>query len=294
MPPKYSHHCSQGERCAWIIIVTNIILCFVKLFAGFWGNSKALIADGVDNFSDLVSTSIVVIGFKIAKKPPDKEHPYGHGPAEAIATKIIAIIIIVLGLQIGYNSLKACFVPPLTSPHFLTLVIAAFSILIKESLFKYILHMGNKLSSNSLIAEAWHQRSDAYSSTAAFVGILGAIIGFPCADSIAGVFVSILVIKVGCRIFHKAYDELMNSMLEDKIMSKIRNAIENTLGVKGIEDLKAHKVGSEINVDLIINIDSEVTVDKGHKICDLVEEAVRKEVSSVKDIMIHVNPFKVK
>ncbi|MDI6785398.1 MAG: cation diffusion facilitator family transporter [bacterium] len=287
------HYYHLGERCAWIGMVTNFFLCFVKLFAGFWGNSNALIADGVDALSDLVSTGIVLIGFKIAKKPPDEEHPYGHGRAETIATKTIAVILILFGLQIGYNSLKALFAPNLAPPSFIALIAAAFSIIIKESLFKYTLRIGNELSSSSLIADAWHHKNDAYSSIAALIGILGAIIGFPCLDPLAGIFISILIIKVGGHMFHKAYDELMNGVIKSEIIDKIRDVIKNVSGVKSIKELKAHKMGLEINIDLIINVDGGVTVDKGHDICNLVEEAIRKEISSVRHIMIHVNPSEV-
>lgn len=281
-----------GERCAWIGIITNFFLCLFKLFAGFWGNSNAVIADGVHTLSDLVATGIVLVGLRIAKKPPDEEHPYGHGRAETIAAKVIAIILIIFGLQIGYNSLKALFVPNLTSPSFIALLATISSIFIKKSLYRYTLHIGNKLSSDSLITDAWHHRSDAISSIAVLVGVFGAIIGFPYLDSIAGVFVSILIIKAGIRMFHKAYDELMNGIIKSEIMDEIRDIIKSTEGVVSIEELKAHKMGLEINVDLTINVDGEATVDKGHEICDLVEKAIKKEIVSVRQVMIHVNPSK--
>lgn len=286
------HRYHLGEHCAWIGMLTNFLLCFAKLFVGFWGNSNALIADGVHTLSDLVATGIVIIGFRIAKKPPDKEHPYGHGRAETIATKIIAIILIIFGLQTGYDSSKTLFVSNLTSPSFIVLLTVTLSIFIKESLFKYTLRIGHKLSSSSLIADAWHHRSDAISSIAAFVGVFGAIIGFHYLDPLAGIFVSILIIKAGIRTFHIAYDELMNGIIKSETMDKIRDIAESTEGVVSIEELKAHKMGLEINIDLVINVDGKATVNKGHEICNLVEEAIKREIVSVRQVMIHVNPSK--
>jgi cation diffusion facilitator family transporter len=285
------YHYSLGERCAWIGMVTNFFLCLGKLYAGYWGSSKALLADGIHTLSDLVSTGIVIVGFKIAKKPPDKTHPYGHGRAEAISTKIIAVMLIIFGLQTGYDSFMTFFSPDLKSPHLITLLVILLSIFIKETLFKYTLHIGNKLSSSSLIADAWHHRSDTYSSIAALVGILGAILGFTYFDPVAGILVSALIVWAGIRIFLIAYNELMDGIIKSETMDEIREIISGISEVKSIKDLKAHKVGLDINVDLTIDIDGNMTVDKGHQICDMVEEEVKKRITSVKKIMIHVNPF---
>ncbi|MBU0600278.1 cation diffusion facilitator family transporter [bacterium] len=280
-----------SERCAWVGMVVNFSLCFIKLWAAYFGNSKGMMADAIHSLSDLISSGIIIVGLKIAKKPADEEHPYGHARAEAIFAKVVAILLILFGLEVSYVSLKAIFVSSLKPLHLIALMAAIFSIVVKESLFRYTLQIGNKLSSTILITSAWDHRSDALSSLAALIGILLTLAGYPLFDPLAGIFVSGLIIKTGISMFHQAYDELMNGVIEDEIMDKIRRIIGGISEIKSIRGLKAYKAGSEINIDLTISINGKITVDEGHKICNSIEKTLKKEIGFVNQIMIHVHPY---
>lgn len=281
-----------GERGALVTIFTNILLFIVKLFAGIFGRSHAMVADALHTFSDLMTTLIVLVGFRIGRRPPDPHHPYGHGKAESIAAKLVAIILILFGFWIGLNALRAIFSRELLVPHHVALWAAGISIFTKEGLFRYAFRLGKKINSTSLTADAWHHRSDAISSIAALVGIAGARAGFPYLDPLAGIVVAAVVIKVGFRFFHRAYDELMDAALGEKIINRIRTQARKVDGVKSLANLKARKMGIEIFVEMAVKVAKTNSVEEGHAIAERVKDGILTHVPNVKDVLVHVEPYR--
>ncbi|NQT46583.1 MAG: cation transporter [Candidatus Omnitrophica bacterium] len=281
---------SFGAKTAVTSICINSGLCVLKFAAGILGRSHAMLADAVHTASDLLTSVAVLVGFKIAKRPADLEHPYGHGRAESIVAKLVAFVLICLGVKVGWDSMYALREGGLHRPHVAALWAAILSILVKEGLFRYSYRRGKKISSTSLVTDAWHHRSDAISSVAALIGIGGARLGFSALDPLAGIAVSILVIKVGLQNFHSAYDELMDSSLPKEITDNIKNLTLQIEGVKRVKDIKTRKLGLEILIDLIIEVDGQMTVNKSHAITAMVRKNILDKVPNVRDLMIHVEP----
>lgn len=280
-----------GRHGAKVGIVTNVLLFFLKLYAGIFGKSHAMIADSLHTATDALTSIGVFVGFKIAQKPADEEHPYGHGRAESIAAKLVSIILIMGGMKVGFDAVMIIINRDLHVPHQMALWAAVISIVIKEALYRYTNKMGDKIQSNALKADAWHHRSDALSSIAAFIGILGAMMGYPIMDPVAAATVSIFVIKAGLGIFHTAYDELMDAALPENILRRIKELTMTVDGVKRIKDVKGRKMGIDIFVDLTIEVDSDMRVSDAHTITAKIRRSVLKNLQGAKDIFIHVEPY---
>ncbi|MBS4537059.1 cation transporter [Clostridium sp. D2Q-11] len=279
-----------GQRVIWITIILNIILSVLKVVIGIISNSNAMLADGIHSISDVGSSLGIIVGLFIAKKPEDLEHQYGHEKAETIATFLLSVLLIAVGLNIGYNSIKLIFSGGAEVPGIAAIWAAIISIVVKEIQYRISLRAGKKINSDVLIADAWHHRSDALSSIAALVGILGARLGYSFLDPVAGVLVSIIVVKVGVEIFVKGTNELMDESLEEEKLIKIVNAVMTHTGVKTVNDIKARKHGSMAYVDIEIAVDPDITVSQGHDIAEDVEAIVYERIENIKSVLVHVNP----
>lgn len=279
-----------GQKVIWLTIVLNIILAIGKIIIGIVANSSAILADGIHTVSDVGSSLGLIVGLFIANKPEDMEHQYGHEKAESIAAFLLSILLIAVGINIGYSSIKLVIVGNTVAPGIPAVWAAAISIFIKEIQFRISIRAGKRINSSALIADAWHHRSDALSSIAALLGIIGARMGYLFLDPLAGLIVSIIVIKVGVEIFLKGYNELMDVSIEEE---KIENLIEKIIShkdVKTINDIKARRHGSKVFVDIEIAVDPNITVAQGHGIAEDVEKIVFKNIDRVKDVLVHVNP----
>lgn len=290
----------RGAFAAWLGIVINIILTVLKGFAGFMGGSAALVADAFHSGSDILASTVVLVGLRISRKPPDKDHPYGHGRAESIAAKIVAIIIILAGFNIAYSSFRCLMEGVGTAPSPIALIVALFSIITKEGLFRYVFRQGKKISSSALIANAWEHRNDAISSVAAFIGIGGAILGGRFSipflfylDPIAGLAVSVLIIKMGFSIARDAARELMDSCMDDDEARCIKGKAMEVQGVKEINDLRSRITGHQTFIDLEIAVDESITVKEGHDVAFRVKQKILED-PSIADVLVHVNPFTLK
>lgn len=281
-----------GRHGAKVGIGVNFVLFLFKITAGIWGRSHAMVADALHTITDSITSIGVFIGFKIAQKPADSEHPYGHGRAESIAAKIVSLILILGGLKVAFDSMRVIVLHNLTTPHAIALWAAVISIIIKEALFRYTFRLGKKIQSNSLKADAWHHRTDAFSSIAALIGISGARLGYPILDPLAGFVVSIFVMKAGVRLFHTAYEELMDAALPMNMLNKIKDLSNQIEGIKNIKDIKGRKMGIDIFVDMTIEVDRHMTVEEAHLITAKVRRNVLKNLQGAKDIFIHVEPHK--
>lgn len=286
----------QAEFAAWIGIISNIILALLKFIIGHLGNSKALVADAVHSFSDVIGSLAVLIGLRAAKLPPDEEHPYGHGKAESIAAIIVAVVLFIVGAQIGYGSFQALFAPAV-APSIMAVYITIFSIILKETMFQYKYRLGKKLNSDALIANAWEHRSDAYSSVAALIGIGGAVLGgflgipwMVYLDPVAGIAVSIFVMIMAWKLGREAIHNTLDHVLpDDQIVELIRTA-EQVDGVVKVDELFARVHGYYVIVDLKVAVDPHISVKEGHAIGKQVKEKLLEEHAHVHNVLVHINP----
>lgn len=283
-----------GIRGAWVGIIVNLSLSIVKFWAGFAGNSNALVVDAIHTASDIFSSIVVLIGMKIGLLPADAQHPYGHGRAESIAGKTVAILLIVVGANLIWNSALNILSGQLQVPEVFTLWIVVLSIVVKEILFRYKAYWGKKINSSSLLADAWHHRSDALSSVAVLVGIGGAIIGgikWSFLDQAAAIVVSIFILKIGLKIFKETAMELMDSMPDAQIIEKIKELARKIKGVKDVETLRARKSGLGLLVDIHVEVEKTMTVEESHTIAKKVKEKITSEMDEVKEVLVHIEPY---
>ncbi len=289
----HNHHDDYriGSHGAIVGIGVNTALFIFKFFAGIFGRSHAMLADALHTATDSLTSIGVLIGFKIAEKPADAQHPYGHGRAESISAKLVSLVLILGGFKVAYDSMKVIILQEFTTPHQIALWAAVLSIIIKEGLFRYTHRLGKRIDSSSLKADAWHHRSDALSSIAALIGITGARLGFPILDPLAGFIVSIFVVKAGLGLFRTAYEELMDAALPRDMIKRIEDLALDVEGVKRVKDIKGRKMGIEIFIDMTIEVDKDMTVSNAHTITSKIKRSVINDVHSIKDILVHVEPY---
>ncbi len=281
-----------GLSAARIAIVVNIVLCAFKILAGIIGKSNAMLADGVHTLSDILATSVAAIGLKIAAKDADDEHQYGHERYEPLFAKVVSTILIITGVFIGFEGIKALIQGDIETPGKIALYAAIISIVVKEGLYWNTIRAARKIKSISLEADAWHHRSDALSSIGTFAGILGARLGVGVLDPIAGVVVSLLIIKVGVEFWIKASKGLVDTAAPSKTVDEIERLTMAVEGVKGINTLKTRMFGSRLYVDIDIAVDGDITVHEGHCIAQEVHDRIEKNIKDIKHCMVHVDPYK--
>ena len=281
----------EATKVTLISIMWNIILTLIKILGGVVGKSNAMIADGLHSASDIISSLGVLIGNKIARTPHDKEHNYGHEKAETLVSFLLSMLLIYVALTISFNGVNSLLhLENVQVPTFLPLIISVISIGIKEYQYRITIKVAKKINSTSLKADAWHHRSDALSSVAAFIGIGGSLLGFKALDPIATVIVGLFVAKVGLDIFKEAINELMDYSIDEKDESQIVSIANSTEGVLNIGELRTRKHGSMAYVDLTICVNKDLTVLEGHEIANKLEISILEELQIVKGITVHVEP----
>ncbi len=273
----------------------NGCLGVAKIIGGVLGRSSALLADGVHSLSDCGTSATVLIGLRVAAKPPDRGHPYGHGRAESIAGKVVAVVLIVVALMLAWNSARRLLDPPspFSPPSLSALWIAGASILIKEILFQYKIRVAKKTGSTAVEADAWHHRSDSFSSVAAFVGIGAAIAGGPAwafMDPAAAIVVALIILWVGISIFRKTWAELMDASAPEKTITTLRVLALEVPGVKAVEKVFTRKSGLDIFVDMHVEVEPDMTVKAGHDIARFVRKHIVDECPFIKGVLVHVEP----
>lgn len=282
-----------ATHVAFVTIIWNLILSVCKLFAGVFAHSGAMISDAVHSASDVFSSIIVIIGVRIASRDSDKEHPYGHERMECVAAVILATVLCITGLAIGFNACKNIFsgeYETLTVPGMLALIAALVSIIVKESMFWYTRHYAKKIDSGALMADAWHHRSDALSSVGALIGIGGARLGFPILDSVASVVICVFIVKAAYDIFMDAIDKMVDKACDDQTEQELRSCVLSVPGVRGIDLLMTRVFGNKLYVDIEIRADGNKTLREAHGIAEEVHNSIEKNFPKVKHIMVHVNP----
>ncbi len=279
-----------GIKISKTTIFVNIILSTFKLFAGIIGRSGAMIADAIESFSDVLSTIAIMVGLKLAKKPADEDHPYGHEKMEPIMAKILATTLIITALIIGFTGIKSIIIGTTIIPGKIAIYAAILSILTKEWMYKYTLKGAKKIDSSALIADAWHHRSDAFSSIGTLIGIAGARMGYPILDPIASLVICIIITKVAIDIYKQAINQLVDHCADANTIENIKNKIEETNGVINLDELKTRIHGNRLYVDVEICVDKNLSVCQAHDIAESVHNTTESLDNRIKHCTVHVNP----
>lgn len=286
----------KAEFAAMLGIVVNIVLAIVKWGIGVYAGSRALTADAVHSASDVAGSFAVYLGLKAAKQPPDDDHPYGHGKAESIAAIIVAVLLFLVGIEMGKSSITAFF-KPIEAPKTIAIAAVILSIVVKEALFRYKYKLGHQLKSDALIVNAYEHRSDVYSSIAALIGIGFAIIGgkigvgwLEYADPVAGGFVSLMVLKMAWSLGKESIHNALDHVLHEEDTMELRTAVEAIEDVKRIDELHAREHGHYVIIDLKISVDPTMTVEEGHRVGKKVKKKLL-EIEHVQNVFVHINPY---
>ena len=282
-----------ANKVSTITIIGNVVLSVIKLLAGIIAHSNAMISDAIHSASDVFSTFVVIIGIKLSAKEPDKEHPYGHERLECVAAIILAMVLFITGLGIGIEALKNILhgnYSDLQIPGILALIVAIISIVSKEGMYWYTRYYAKKIDSSALMADAWHHRSDAFSSIGALIGIGGARLGFPIMDSIASMVIFIFIVNAAFQIFKDAMDKMVDHSCDDETEKQIYDCVMKNENVMGIDVLQTRIFGNKIYVDVEIQVNALYTLQVAHNIAEAVHEDIEENFPKVKHIMVHVNP----
>lgn len=280
-----------GYLEAIVSIAGNIILFIIKILLAFFVNSIGLAADAVHSLSDVTTSGIVVFGFKVAKKRPDKKHPFGHGRAEHIATLIIAVLLIVIGFNFIQQSIQRVLHPePLSNPNLalLTIGIIIVTVIGKILMARFSTIIALKIESDMLHADAWHHRTDAISSIGVAIGLIGSYFGYPILDAIFGIVVSLIIIYVGIRLIKTSSDYLIGTTPSKDLIQKLNDIAQKTSQVSGIHSIYVHDYGHIKVLTFHIEMNGSLSLDKAHHIADTIEEIIRKTTSYYP--VIHVEP----
>ena len=281
-----------GIGIAGSAMAINLVLALIKISTGVVGNSYALIADGIESTSDIFSSLIVLSGLQISSKPADQSHPYGHGKAESLAALAVAIFLIGAGILIAIQAIRE-ILSPQQAPAWYTLPILAVIIVVKEGLYRKMYIVGTDLDSSSLRSDAWHHRSDAITSLAAFVGISIALIGGPgyeSADDWAALLAVAIIFANGIRLLRPALDEVMDASVSDDIEQQVISIASSVDGVVAIEKSRIRKSGLGYLMDLHVEVDSAISVMDGHAIGHTVNDRLMKSSIPITDVVIHIEP----
>ena len=265
----------------------------IKFIAGVVANSGAMISDAIHSASDVFSTIIVMIGVKLSAKAEDKDHPYGHERLECVAAIILAMLLFLTGFFIGYDSVQKILsaeTETLAVPGTLAVVAAVISIFVKEAMFWYTRHFARLIKSEALMADAWHHHSDALSSVGALLGIVGARMGLPVLDPVAGLFICFFIAKAAFDIFKDAIEKMVDHNCDDAFENALREKILSYSEIHSIDLMKTREFGNRVYIELEISVNGQLPLIEAHEIAEKLHDDIEKNFPSVKHIMIHLNP----
>ena len=282
----------MANRVSIITIIINLVLSVLKFLVGFFGHSQALISDAIHSASDVVSTVAVMFGINLSDKKSDTSHPYGHERIECIFSIILAMMLFITGAGIGITAIKNIVSgAEIAIPSKIALIEATVSIAVKEWMYHYTKRAAKKINSSSMLADAWHHRSDALSSVGSLIGVGGALLGFTICEPIASIVICVFIGKAAVDIFMDAVNRLIDRSCTDEEIEQIRECVMEIDGVKNIDKLMTRRFGSKIYVDLEISEDADMTLAEAHSIAELVHDNIEEKIPEVKHCMIHVNPL---
>jgi cation diffusion facilitator family transporter len=288
--PTIKRFADRGMKSSRTGIFANLVLAVTKCLAGLWGHSFALVADGLDSVADVVSGLVVYFGLKISVKPPDSDHPYGHGKAEPIAALIVGLFLVAAAVTIILESIHGIRTPhALPKPY--TLVVLAGVLVIKEILFRYVGDVADNIGSVAVRGDAWHHRSDAITSACAFIGISIALLGgSAAADDWAALGAALVILYNAMRQIRPAILELADRAPDPSLETRIREIARNVRNVIGLDKCFVRKMGFSFYVDLHIVVNGQLTVREGHRIAHKVEAEVLKGMPQIAEVLVHVEP----
>ncbi|EOI0028311.1 cation diffusion facilitator family transporter [Listeria monocytogenes] len=279
----------KAEKAAFLSIFAYLFLAVLKIVAGQLGNSDALLADGLNNTTDIVASVALLIGLRISRIPPDADHSYGHRRTETISSLITSIIMFLVGVQVIWSSIVHIIEKEFATPSMLTAVVALFSGVFMYAIYLYNHQLAKKLDSQAVRAAAYDNRSDAFVSFGAFIGIIGAVLGVPWLDSVTAFLVGILIVYTAIKIFYDAAHTLTDGFDVSKLET-IHDLIASVPDVKKVIDIKARMNGNRIWIDATIAVDPELNVVKSHEITEIVEQKIRNEYEGA-FTLVHIEPF---
>lgn len=278
------------SRVTYVGALVNVFLSASKISFGILGQSTALIADGIHSLSDLASDLFVIIAIKLGSRESDYEHPYGHRRFETVATVSLGLGLIVVAGGIVWDAFNRLSEPEkLLLPSQETLGIAIVSILANEWLFHYTRRVGNITRSKLLLANAWHHRSDAFSSVVVLFGVVAVFMGYPFADAVAAIIVAIMIMKIGASLVLESVNELVDSALPERYVREIRRVIKQTQGVQSIHLLRTRHMGEDAYIDAHVVVDSRISVSEGHMIGDRVRDKLKTKFNDIIDVLVHID-----
>ncbi len=280
-----------ANQSTWVSVAVNVLLTLLQIVAGFFAHSQSLIADGMHSLSDLVCDFLVLVASHHSKDPADEGHPYGHGRVETAASFALGAILVVTGgtiMVVAAMKLQNIEHLPPVAP--MALWVAGIALIAKEGLFRYMLHVGERLRSPMLIANAWHARSDAASSLVVAVGIGGNLMGFIYADSVAAILVGFMIVRMGIVFAWDAFQELIDAGLSIEEVDSIRQTLIDTSGVESLHELRTRRMAHRALVDAHILVDPRISVSEGHSIAERARGRVLKSHPAVSDVLVHVDP----
>ncbi|MEC5165978.1 cation diffusion facilitator family transporter [Flavobacterium sp. PL11] len=279
-------------NATYFSIIGNTVLAIIKGLAGFFGNSYALIADAIESTSDIFASFLVLFGIKYSNRPPDENHPYGHGRAEPLITFLVVGFLITSAIVIAYNSVLNILTPHLL-PKPWTLIVLGAIIIWKEYSYRVVMKRSIQTNSSSLKADAWHHRSDAITSVAAFIGISIALFlgnGYEAADDWAALFASGFIVYNSYKIFRPALGEIMDEHLYDDLIAQIRVVSVQVNGILNTEKCLIRKVGMQFHVDLHATVNSTITVKEGHDLAHKLKDRLLEKIPALGNVLIHIEP----
>jgi cation diffusion facilitator family transporter len=285
----------QGIRAAQVGLLVNVALVLVKLLAGIVGHSYALVADAVESSTDIFSSLIVWGGLRVASQPADEEHPYGHGKAEPLATAVVALLLLGAAAGISVAAIREIRTPHIAPAPF-TLVVVAVVVVIKEVLYRRVNSVGAETGSDAVKADAWHHRSDAISSLAAFIGIAVALWngpGWEASDDWAALVAAIVICFNGVLLLRPAVHDLMDRRPDSAFADQVQAAASGVEGVRLIEKLRVRRFAAEYFVDMHVQADPSMTLEEAHNLSGRVKHAVIAALPLVAEVLIHMEPYEV-
>lgn len=292
-PPASMNKAAIIQKLSLVSIIGNAILSGFKLFAGLSGHSGAMLSDAIHSLSDVLTTVIAWVGVKLSRKGADASHPYGHERFECVASLILGLVLLATGLgigKVGITNIISREYEILAIPGKVALIAAVVSILGKEAMYWYTRHYAKIINSAAFMADAWHHRSDAFSSIGSFIGIGGAMLGYPILDSVASVVICLFIVKVAFDILKDAVTKMLDTSCGDAYEKKLADHVAAQDGIVGVDIVRFRMFGSKVYVDLEISVDGEQSLRDAHEIAERIHRDIECSFTEVKHIMIHVNP----
>lgn len=279
-------------KVSTVSIILNIILSLLKLVAGIFGKSMAMLSDAVHSLSDVFGSIIVIIGVKISKKKEDNDHQYGHDRMECLASLALGAILFLTGALLIYEGIKKIVSgTSISTPGQIALIAAIVSIVVKEGMYWYTKINANRINSDALKAEAWHHRSDALSSIGSLIGVAGAMLGLKIMDPVMGCVIGVVIIKVSYDIAKEAVDKMVDKACDDDTVGALKKEVEKVSGVKELDIIKTRMFGTKIYVEIEISVDGNMILKDAHDIAEQVHDNIEKKFENVKHCTVHVNPY---